>query len=89
MHLFQTSRPPPGAGHDPRRPSGLRRLHPGVRRRDRGAGRALLHRRPPVAGRRGGYMTMDGTVADERMWTVSEVIVSGDRRILRLGHPLE
>ncbi|MEV4839921.1 hypothetical protein AB0K05_35830 [Nonomuraea sp. NPDC049486] len=37
----------------------------------------------------GGYMTMDGTVVDERMWTVSEVTVSGDRRILRLGHPLE
>ncbi|MFG1946813.1 hypothetical protein [Nonomuraea sp. NPDC048826] len=37
----------------------------------------------------GGYMTMDGTVVDECRWTVSEVTVRGDRRMLRLGQPLE
>ncbi|MDA0636834.1 hypothetical protein OUY22_25780 [Nonomuraea sp. MCN248] len=37
----------------------------------------------------GGYMTMDGTVVDECTWMISEVTVRGDRRILRLGDPLE
>jgi hypothetical protein len=37
----------------------------------------------------GGYMTMDGTVVGERRWTVREETISGDRRMLRLGPPLE
>ncbi|HLU75943.1 MAG TPA: hypothetical protein VKZ82_27450 [Nonomuraea sp.] len=37
----------------------------------------------------GGYMTMDGTVVDERTWTVREVTESGGRRVLRLGEPLD
>ncbi|MEU4575710.1 hypothetical protein [Nonomuraea sp. NPDC023979] len=37
----------------------------------------------------GGYMTMDGTVVAERVWTVSEVVERGGRRLIRLGHPLD
>ncbi|WP_049573987.1 hypothetical protein [Nonomuraea sp. SBT364] len=36
----------------------------------------------------GGYMTMDGTVVAERVWTVSELIESAGRRLIRLGDPV-
>lgn len=37
----------------------------------------------------GGYMTMDGTVVQERVWAVREVIERDGRRLLRLGQSLE
>ncbi len=36
----------------------------------------------------GGYMTMDGTVVAERVWTVQEVLEQDGRRLVRLGEPL-
>lgn len=36
----------------------------------------------------GGYMTMDGTVVAERLWTVREVLEQEGRRLVRLGEPL-
>ncbi|MEW9550790.1 hypothetical protein [Nonomuraea sp. NPDC050783] len=36
----------------------------------------------------GGYMTAEGTVVKERLWTVSEAARHGDRLRLRLGPPI-
>jgi hypothetical protein len=36
----------------------------------------------------GGYMTMDGTVIPECVWTITEISVHAGRRLLRLGTPL-
>jgi hypothetical protein len=44
------------------------------------------HGRPLV--RVGGYMTMDGTVVAERLWTVQEVLEQDGRRLVRLGDAL-
>ncbi|WP_336205350.1 hypothetical protein [Nonomuraea sp. LPB2021202275-12-8] len=37
----------------------------------------------------GGYMTMDGTVVAERVWTVVELLERDGRRLVRLGDPLD
>ncbi|MEV3982983.1 hypothetical protein ACIBK9_08390 [Nonomuraea sp. NPDC050227] len=36
----------------------------------------------------GGYMTTNGTVIDERVWTVRETLRTGDRLRIRLGRSL-
>ncbi|KAB8189866.1 hypothetical protein FH608_038395 [Nonomuraea phyllanthi] len=38
--------------------------------------------------RMGGYMTAQGTVVDERVWTLRETLQHGDRVRLRLGPSL-
>jgi len=36
-----------------------------------------------------GYMTMDGTVVAECLWSVREVVERDGRRMLRLGQPMD